>query len=146
MPSAQVLRVQVYDTLLERGLPPTCADLAELYGEPVDAIRAALGGLKIGKAIHMRPDGSEIWMAGPFSAESTPHRITGHRTAWWANCAWDAVGVAVIANETARVSTTCPDCEEDIDFVADPARPPSSDLVAHFLVPARHWYDDLGFT
>lgn len=146
MPSPTELRARVYDVLLARGLPPTCAELGAHFGATKAAIRAALGGLKVGKTIQMRPDGSEIWMAGPFAAEATAFRVIGRHAAWWANCAWDAFGVAVIAGEAAHVATHCPDCDEPLELHADPAHAPTEDLVVHFLVRAQHWYDDLGFT
>jgi hypothetical protein len=146
IPSPLALRARVYDVLLDRGLPPSCTELGAHFSESADAIRAALGAMKIGKTIQMRPDGSEIWMAGPFAAEATAFRVIGRHAAWWANCAWDAFGVAVIAGEPAHVATHCPDCDEPLELLADPARAPNEDLVMHFLVQARHWYDDLGFT
>jgi hypothetical protein len=141
-----VLRARIYETLLQRGLPPTCAELGAQFGETAQSIRATLNGAKMGKTIHMRPDGSEILMAGPFAAGPTAFRVIGHSAAWWANCIWDAFGVAVIAGEPTHVATHCPDCNDPIDFRADPSTPPAGDTVAHFLVPAKRWYDDLEFT
>ena len=142
----QALRTRVYDVLVERGLPPSCAELGTHFGTTEAAIRSALGSLKIGKTVLMRPDGREIWMAGPFAAEATAFRVIGKRAAWWANCAWDAFGVAVIVGEATHVATHCPDCDEPLELHADPAQAPKEDLVMHFLVQASHWYDDLGFT
>lgn len=145
-PTPQELRAHVYDVVLERGLPPTCSAMAKHFDENESAIRAAIADLKIGKTVLLRPDGREIWMAGPFAAEATAFRVIGRHAAWWANCIWDAFAIAVIANEPVHVATHCPDCNEPLQVRADPAQAPTEDLVAHFLVPARHWYDDLGFT
>jgi len=146
MPTPQALRTRVYDVLLERGLPPTCAELGAHFGTDEVVIRRALGGLNIGKTIQMRPDGSEIWMAGPFAGQASAFRVIGRHAAWWANCAWDMFGVAVIAGEAVHVATHCPDCNEPVELHADPAHAPTDDLVVHFLVPARQWFDDIGFT
>ena len=142
----QALRTHVYDVLLQRGLPPSCADIGTRFGESADAIRSAIATLQIGKTLILKPDGREIWMCGPFAAEATAFRVIGKRAAWWANCIWDAFGIAVIAGEPVHVATHCPDCNEPLQLHADPRQPPAEDFVAHFLVPARNWYDDLGFT
>jgi hypothetical protein len=31
-------------------------------------------------------------------------------------------------------------------ILTDPSTAPTEDAVVHFLVPARRWYDDIGFT
>src|ERR1051325_6208263 len=95
----KTLRVFVYDWLLARGAPPSSAVIAAHFGTSVDDTRALLGELKIGKTIYPHACSGEIWMAGAFSAVPTPYRVTGSRAAWWANCAWDMLGVAVIAND-----------------------------------------------
>ena len=142
----KTLRVFVYDWLLARGAPPSSAVIAAHFGTSVDDTRALLGELKIGKTIYPHACSGEIWMAGAFSAVPTPYRVTGSRAAWWANCAWDMLGVAVIANEPVRIETSCTDCTEPMVLRADPKHGTSDSGVVHFLVPARHWYDDLGFT
>lgn len=143
----QALRIHVYDVLLERGLPPSCDAIGKHFGESASAVRAAISGAKLGKTVLLKPDGSEIWMCGAFSAVPTAFRVVGKHAAWWANCIWDAFAIAVLANEPVHIATHCPDCNEPLQVHGDPTHPPVEDgSVAHFLVPARHWYDDLGFT
>ena len=146
LPDAVDLRVHVYDHLLERGMPPTLDELARHFGCGAADAKRALAELKIGKTVLAHPQTGEIWMAGPFAATESPYRVTGSRVTWFANCAWDMLGVAVIANERVRIEARCTDCGEDLSMSASPSEPPSIDAVVHFLVPARRWYDDLGFT
>ena len=42
--------------------------------------------------------------------------------------------------------TSCPDCEEPMEFRVEGGELLSGDGVAHFAVPARHWWDDIGYT
>ena len=140
------LRVFVYDEILDRGTPPSVARIAHHFrSEPNDA-RRALAELRIGKTILVHPETAELWMAGPFSASETPYRVTLGRRQWWANCAWDMFGVAVIVGAPVHVETRCTDCAEPITLVCDPAAQPNGEEVVHFLVPARRWYEDIGFT
>lgn len=140
------LRVFVYDEILARGKPPSLASIARHFAiSPADA-RHALANLKIGKTILVDPGSGEIWMAGPFAARESPYRVVGDRQSWWANCAWDMFGVGMIANEPVSIDSRCADCGDPMPIRCDPATPPTSEAVVHFLVPARHWYDDIGFT
>lgn len=140
------LRVFVYDELLDRGAPPSVGEIAARFGVAPNDARQALAELRIGKTILVHPQTGEIWMAGPFSARETPYRVALGSRRWWANCAWDMFGVAVIAGAPVRVDTQCTDCREPISLVCDPAAPPNDDGVVHFLLPARRWYEDIGFT
>ena len=140
------LRIFVYDDLLDRGVPPSIADIAARFGVAPNEARRALAELRIGKTILVHPLTGEVWMAGPFAAGETPYRVTLGRRQWWANCAWDMFGVAVIAGATVRVDTRCTDCGEAISLICDPELPPNGDAVVHFLMPARRWYEDIGFT
>jgi alkylmercury lyase-like protein len=140
------LRVFVYDELLARGAPPSSGEIGAHFGTTPDEARRALADLKIGKTILVDPQSGEIWMAGPFAARPTSYHVVSGERSWWANCAWDMFGVAMIANERARVHTRCTDCSTPMTIVADPAAAPNDDAVVHFLLPARQWYDDIGFT
>jgi hypothetical protein len=143
---ATALRVLVYEWIMKHGVPPTTAEIGTALSISPASARLALAGLKIGKTVLPDPRTGEVWMAGPFSAAPTPYRVIGSRTSWWANCAWDMLGVAVLANEPVRIEASCADCGEPMILHADPRAKSSDVAVVHFLVPARRWYDDIGFT
>ena len=140
------LRIYVYDVLLARGTPPTIAEIGSQFGAAPNDARMALGNLKIGKTILVDPKSGEIWMAGPFSAVETTYRVSHDGRQWWANCAWDMLGIAMVVDAPVRIDARCTDCGEPITLEGDPERAPNDDAVVHFLVPARHWYQDIGFT
>ena len=140
------LRVFIYDELLDRGTPPTITGIASHFGVAPNAARDALAALRIGKTILVHPQTGEVWMAGPFAAAETPYRVSRGDRQWWANCAWDMFGVAVIVGAPVRVDTQCTDCGEPMTLVCDPDAPPNGEGVVHFLVPARRWYQNIGFT
>ena len=146
MPDATAFRVHIYDRLLATGLPPTIRELANHYGASEAEARRWIAELKIGKTILPHPLTGEIWMAGPFASAKTPYKVIGERVTWWANCAWDMLGIAMISGETVRIHSQCTDCDEPMTLKAGPQQKPDVDGVVHFLVPARHWYDDIGFT
>ena len=146
LPSPTELRIHIYDVLLDRGSPPRVAELAREFSVTDKAARDAIADLKIGKTVLPHPRTGEIWMAGPFAGEETGYRVSGKRATWFANCAWDMLGVAMIAREWVSIDARCGDCDEPIRVSTDHESPLRENLVVHFLLPARQWYDDVGFT
>lgn len=141
------LRIHVYEQLIAFGHAPTCAEIAQHFGTTSDAVRARLAALRIGKTILVDPRSGELWMAGPFSAAPSAYRLSDGTTTWYANCAWDMFGVAVLVGRPLIAETACPDCDGPMVVACHPDRPPvSGSAVIHFLLPARRWYDDIGFT
>jgi hypothetical protein len=88
----------------------------------------------------------ELRMANPFSAAPTAHRVRAREQWWYANCAWDAVGICAALGADGRIETSCPDCREAIAVELRGALPDDAGLVFHSLVPAARWWDDIGFT
>jgi hypothetical protein len=79
-------------------------------------------------------------MAHPFAAHHEGARVDSGDRTWWGNCAWDAFGiVAALGLEEATI--TAQDIELHVRGGAI-----EGDAVFHVLVPARHWWDDIGFT
>jgi hypothetical protein len=140
------LRTYIYDVLIDRGTPPTIAEIAERFRVAPALVREKIANLKIGKTLIPHPVTGEVWMAGPFAASPTAYRVVGARTSWFANCAWDMLGIPILLGETMRVLTRCAHCDVKVEFDVAPDQPPQRDEIVHFLVPAARWYEDIGFT
>jgi hypothetical protein len=135
------LRRQVYRLFVELGRAPT---REELGGAGVDD---GLRRLHDAHALVLHPGTTEIRMANPFSAVPTPHRVECDGRSWYANCAWDALGIPAALHADGRVESECADCGKPVELeVRDGRLARGADLVVHFLVPARRWWDDIGFT
>src|SRR4051812_44936580 len=139
------LRVFVYDELLAGGTPPTTVEIGVHFGVSPNEAREALAALKIGKTVLVHPRSGEVWMAGPFAGAETPYRVSRGDRCWWANCAWDMFGVAMIVGGPVRIDASCTDCSAPMVIDCTPSDPPNDDAVVHFLLPANRWYDDIGF-
>jgi hypothetical protein len=140
------LRQFIYEQILLEGTPPSSARIAERFGASrPDALRA-LADLKIGKTVLVHPKTGEIWMAGPFSSVPTPYVVERGGRQWWSNCIWDLLGAAVIVGQPVQLRASCTESGEPFVADVDPGQGMSSDWVAHFLLPAREWYTDIGFT
>src|SRR4051812_2709017 len=87
-----------------------------------------------------------IRMANPFSAVPTAYRVHAGGRDWYANCAWDAIGICAALHVDGRVDTPCPDCGQQLTIQIRDERPDDESLLFHCLVPAAHWWDDIVFT
>jgi hypothetical protein len=83
-------------------------------------------------------DAGAIVMAHPFAAHHDGARVDAQGRTWWGNCAWDAFGI-VAALELPNATITAQGITLDADA-------PPDDVHFGVLVPARHWWDDIGFT
>jgi hypothetical protein len=141
------LLVYVYDLLIARGTPPTSSEIAEYFHASPDQALRAVSMMNVGKTVLPNPRTGEIWMAGPFSAVPTPYEVSADGVQWWANCAWDMLGIPVVADRSVHIDARCTDCGEAMTFDVDPRQQTiGAEGVVHFLVPARRWYEDIGFT
>ena len=136
------LRNEVYRRFVELGRAPTSAEL----GSPAAEIEAGLRRLHDAHVLVLQPDGSTIRMANPFSAVPTPYVVEAGGRSWYANCGWDAFGIPAALGVDGHVSSTCPDCGDAIEIDIAGRRSVPDDAVFHVLVPARRWWDDIGFT
>ena len=144
--SDEAMRRFIYDQIIDHGVAPTSSAIGAHFDADAAEVRRRLALLRIGKTVAVHPSTGEIWMAGPFSAGPSPYRLTDGVTTWYANCAWDMFGVANLVDRPLVAHTTCTDCGDPMIVECDPSHPPDTDGVVHFLVPARRWYDDIGFT
>jgi hypothetical protein len=141
------LRIHVYDRLVAIGRAPSAREIGAHFDIPTEEAHQRLAALKIGKTILVDQNTREIRMAGPFAPAESAYRLSDGTHTWFANCAWDMFGVSMIVGKKMLGETACPDCGDQIAIECDPDHPPvECQSVIHFLVPARRWYDDIGFT
>ena len=140
------LVLRVYDSVFDRAQVPTAEELASQLEVDRASVLESIQTAKLGKTLLPDPETGEIWMAGPFAGRPTDHRVTSGTHAWWANCAWDAFGVAALLNRPVEIQTRCGDCGKTMTLTVDPTTQTIGDPIVHFLVPARNWYADIGFT
>ena len=82
-------------------------------------------------------------------SRSSRHRIASGRAgrSWFANCAWDALGIPAALHRDGLIDSECADCGEPLELeVRDGRLVRGGELLVHILVPARHWWDDIVFT
>jgi hypothetical protein len=139
------LRREIYASTLTVGAPPTIRALTEALEIDAELVRSGLARLAAGRIVVLQSDG-ELLMVPPFSAVPTPFLVETARYKCYANCAWDALGVPAMLRQPARVISACACCGDAVTFDVSLERPPDSQDVIHFAVPAARWWDDIVFT
>lgn len=141
------VRRHVYFSVAASGRPPTTAETADELGLPEPEIAHAYRRLHDAHALVLFPDTTEIWMANPFCFAPTPHTVTVAGREWTGTCAWDALGIPAAFHGDGRIASSCACCGEPIALeLHDGALIEGADALVHILVPARRWWEDIGFT
>jgi hypothetical protein len=138
------VRAAVYGAFRDTGMAPAAEQLALSLGFGPDDIAHALSALADAHALVMGPGGA-IWMAHPFSGIPTDFLVTVGERRWFANCAWDGLAIVGLFGGTGRLDTHSPANAEPLALSVEGGRV-NGDAVAHFLVPAARFWDDIGFT
>ena len=140
------VRLHIYRRFLETGRSPSSEETSADVGAPVAAVEAALDRLADAHMLVLHPGTHDIWMANPLSAVPTRFRATTPRGSFYGNCVWDVLGIPAMLATDATIAASCPDCDDPLSLkVSDGALAPT-DAMVHFAVPARHWWDDIGYT
>jgi len=145
VPDVQV-KLAVYRHFAETGRPPEPGDVAMRAGLDVARVLAAYQSLRAQRLLLLEADGSSIRMAPPFSGVPTQHRVEVGGRSYFANCAWDALGVPAVLHQPGRIHSRCEQSGEPLDLEVGIDGPESSTWLFHCLVPASRWWADLVFT
>ena len=138
------LRGHLYRRIRESGVVPSRAGLQKL-GAAAGEVDRALGFLA-GAHVLALDEAGEVWMAHPFSAVPTPYRVETPIGDYWANCAWDAIAIPLILDTDGRTPTVCPHSGVRFDLTVVDGRVGPAGSVVRLPVPARDFWDDIGFT
>ncbi len=140
------VRAFVYQQCAGTARPPSVEETAAHFHVGAEEAAAAYDELHRRHALFLEPDTSRIYMANPFSAVPTPFHVNARGQGYWANCAWDALGIPAALHADAMIETQCADSRHPIVLKVEDGRVRDHGERVHFLVPFRRWYEDLPFT
>jgi hypothetical protein len=140
------VRLAVYRHFVRFGEAPTLRDVGDEVGASPAAVADSFERLAAAHILVLDPATRGLWMAMPFSAVPTSFRVTTPSGQWWANCAWDALGVSAMLQAPAEIITTCSGCGDPPPVRTTGREVSTGAGVVHFAVPAASWWDDIGFT
>jgi len=92
-----------------------------------------------------------VRMANPFSGIPTDFKVHANDKTYYANCAWDMLGIPAALHTDAVIEAVCTESGETVqleirDGQITNYQSTNSQLLIHFPLPFARWYDDLTFT
>ena len=140
------VRASVYKHFMSSGTAPSVRWLAETLGcDPAD-VDFAIRKLAESHMLAVAPDKNSIWMAHPFSGTATAFRVESGGVSYWANCAWDAFGIAAMLGRDTIAHASCAWTHEKLDLSVTAGVPVGDRGVIHLLVPPRNFWENIAFT
>lgn len=146
------VRAFVYDHFAETTRPPSVEDTARHFNIGISEAGTLYNELHNRHAFFLEPGTLNIRMANPFSGVRTDFKVHANGKTYFANCAWDMLGVPVALHSDAIIEAVCTESNDTVQFeVRDGQILPAEDdglsnLLVHFPLPFARWYDDLLFT
>ena len=140
------VRAFVYQHFGETARPPSVETTASYFGLPLEQAAEMYEELHRRHAFFLQPETLDILMAFPFSGVETPFRVQANDEVYFANCAWDSLGIPAALHTDARIEASCAQSREPIGLQVTGGQIRATEALVHFLVPFREWYDDLPFT
>lgn len=141
------VKLTIYRSIAETAQTPSSAGVAATLGSSIAEVEAAFRQLSQKRLLVLEPgDPSRIRMAPPFSGIETQHVVEIAGKSYFANCAWDAFGIAAALHQDGSIISTCGDCGQALNYEIKDGRPLPQAAAAHFAVPAAHWWQDIIYT
>ncbi len=138
------IKLAVYGHAAATGKLPSSAEVAGVAGRSTDEVEAGFQRLHGQRLVVPEPgDPSRLRMAPPFSGIETPFPVEARGRRYYANCVWDALGVAAALQADAVIPARDGFTGEPIRLEVRDSRLLAADCVIHFAVPAAHWWDDI---
>lgn len=138
------LRSTIYSHWLDKGVPPNIEDLALIIDTTPQAIQASLERLNSAHQLFLDPQTRHLRMANPLSAIPTDYRVKVGQHWLYANCAWDTLGIAAMVGQDVTIEATLPLSKEAVTYQVQSDKLIADDnLIVHFSLPIKQWYDDL---
>lgn len=140
------VKLAVYHHFAETGRRPSPIEVAERVGSGIDSVLESYKRLRAQRLLVLEEDGFSIRMASPFSGIPTQHIVEADGVKYFANCAWDALGIPAALHKPGTIHSRCEQSREPFHLNVDFEGPEPSDWLFHCLVPAARWWDDIVFT
>jgi len=138
------VRAAVITALADSAQAPSAASVAANLDVSEPDVVSALHTLADEHRLALLPGTDSVWMAHPFSAVPTDFLVGVGERRWFANCVWDGLSILALLGDGV-LRTHSPASGEPIALEVRGGRV-SGEAIVHFLVPARRFWDDIGFT
>ncbi len=139
-------RHQIYHFFADNCRAPSYQEVAYLLNAEKENVRVSFHKLHERHMIFLEPGADTIRMANPFSAIPTNYKVISGNKKWWANCAWDSLGIAAALKIDVQIEASYSDNQETVELQVNHGVADGKNHIIYFPLPCRQWYDDLIFT
>jgi len=140
------VKLAIYHHFAETGARPSPDDVGARIGTKRAEALAAYERLRKQRVLVLEDDGASILMAPPFSGVPTQHVVESGGIRYYANCAWDSLGIPAALRKPALVRSRDEHTLEPLVLEVAGEGPEPSAWLFHCSVPAARWWDDIVFT
>lgn len=140
------IRSFVYQHFAETTRPPRVEETASRFALTHEQAASVYEALHQRHAFFLQPGTHDILMANPFSGVETPFKVHADHKTYFANCAWDSLGIPAALHVDAEIDARCSQSGENLHLTVHGGEVQHDAALVHFLVPFKEWYDDLPFT
>ena len=145
-PVEHAVRTEIYRYFVDTGQAPSTEEVATAIGLDEGEAGAAFESLDELHAIVLKRGTRQIERALPFSASPTSHQSRVGGRQYWANCAWDALGIPAALNADGEIRSDGFAGGDTVHLEVRDGRLLGDQVYMGFVVPARQWWHDIGFT
>jgi hypothetical protein len=129
------IRAFVYRHFADTTHAPSVDQTAAVFALTHEETASAYKALHNHHALFLNPGSHDILMANPFASVETPFRVHANGKVYFANCAWDSLGIPATLHCDADVETVCAQSGVPITLQVRARQVSESNLIVHFLVP-----------
>ncbi len=140
------IRAFVYAHFAETTRPPSVDETAAHFNISTEEASELYKELHNRHALFLDLDKVAIRMANPFSGIPTDFKVHANGKTYFANCAWDMLGIPAALHCDAVIDAVFTESNKPIHLEVKDGKVTNGDLLVHFPLPFSRWYDDLIFT
>ena len=140
------IRHFVYQHFADTTSPPSVDVTAAHFNISAEEATKYYKELNNNHAFFLKPETLNIHMAWPFSAVPTDFKVHANGKTYYANCAWDMLGIPAALHADAVIEAVCAESNESVQLEVKDGQVSDSDLLVYFQLPFTQWYHDLVFT
>ena len=136
----------VYSHIADTTRPPSVDETAAHFGISTEEASELFKELHNRHAVFLDFDKMAIRMANPFSGIPTDFKVHANGKTYFANCAWDMLGIPAALHCDAVIDAVFTESNETVQLEVKDGKVTNGDLLVHFPLAFSQWYDDLVFT
>ena len=136
----------VYNHFADTTHPPSVDETAHHFNISIEDAGALYKELHNRHAFFLEPETLMVHMANPFSGIPTDFKVHANGKTYYANCAWDMLGIPAVLRSDAIIDAVFTESNESVQLEIKNGQITNNQLLIHFPLPFARWYDDLAFT